>query len=112
MFGWVQNMAAFQLCTDPIAYIMHKRGIPLHYYIDDYTAVSPEDTAAQAFHQLCDLLKELGLPLNKDKLTPTIKCLCCLGIGVNIVNKTMGIHSGKLLEINKCLIVQHKTHLR
>ena len=39
-FGWVHGMAAFQLCSDSIAFMMKKLGINLHCYIDDYVAVA------------------------------------------------------------------------
>ena len=63
-FGWIHGTAAFQLCSDVIAYIMKARGISLHCYIDDYIAVLPRASAWNAFEQLCDLLEELGLPIN------------------------------------------------
>ena len=74
MFCWTLGMAAFQLCSDAIAFIMAKQGVKLHCYIDDYVAVVPRVRAASAFQCLHTLLQELGLPVNPDKLTPLTKC--------------------------------------
>ena len=83
-FGWTHGSAAFQILSDAIAHIVAKAGIKLHCYIDDYIAVVPKTKADDKFKHVCDLLTELGLPLNYDKLTPPTKRLTCLGIDINI----------------------------
>ena len=47
-FGWVHEMATFQLCSDAIAFSMAKQDVKLHCYIDDYIAVVPK-----AEHRYC-----------------------------------------------------------
>ena len=71
-FGWMHGSSSFQILPDAIAYIMRKEGIQLRCYIDDYIAVVPKSKVHTAFHRLCDLLNELGLPMNSDKLTPPL----------------------------------------
>ena len=44
-FGWVHGTAAFQLCSDTIAFMMKKLGVNLHCYIDDYVAVASQHEA-------------------------------------------------------------------
>ena len=90
-FRWVHGTAAFQLCSDTIAYMMKTRGVTLHCYIDDYIAVLPRDRAQNAFEQLCTLLEELGLPMNLEQLTSPTKCLTCLGIEIDIDKNVMRI---------------------
>ena len=68
-FGWTHGSASFQILSDAITYIMKKEGIQLRCYIDDYIAVVPKSKADTVFHRLCALLRELGLPINHDKLT-------------------------------------------
>ena len=69
-FGCTHGSAAFQILSDAIAHIVAKADIKLHCYIDDYIAVVPKTKAEEKFKYVCDLLTELGLPLNCDKLTP------------------------------------------
>ena len=105
-------MAAFQFCSDTIVFIIKTRGVRLHCYIDDYIAVLPRDRAQNAFDQLCALLKELGLPMNMDKLTAPTKCLTCLGIEVDIDKNIMRIQPDKSQEIYaECLKVKSKKFL-
>ena len=68
--GWTRGSSSVQILSDAIAYIMRKEGIQLRCYIDDYIVVVPKSKVHTAFHRLCDLLNELGLPINSDKLTP------------------------------------------
>ena len=108
-FGWTHGSVAFQILSDAIAHIVAKAGIKLHCYIDDYIAVVPKTKAEDKFKHVCDLLTELGLPLNYDKLTPPTKRLTCLGIDINIDNNTMSISEDKLRSIHEeCIRVSTK----
>ena len=115
------------LCVDPVdciklgikwngQYFIDKAiafgGVTLHCYIDDYIGVLPRDKAQNAFEQLCTLLRELGLPMNLEKLTPPTKCLTCLGIEVDVDRNVMRIQPDKLREIyRECLKVKSKKFL-
>ena len=84
----------------------------LHCYIDDYIVVTSKSKASEQFAMLCDLLDELGLPMNKDKLTPPSKRITCLGIDIDIENNTMSIAQNKVKAIYaECLAVSKKTVL-
>ena len=108
-FEWTHGSAAFQILSDAIAHIVAKADIKLHCYINDYIAVVPKTKAEEKFKYVCDLLTELGLPLNCDKLTPPppppTKRLTCLGIDINIDNNTMSISEDKLQSIQECVRV-------
>ena len=83
-FGWTYGSASFQILADAIAHIMAKKGVKLHYYIDDFIVVTSNLKAEKQFSYLCDLLHEFGLPLNKDKLSPPTKRLPCLSIDMTL----------------------------
>ena len=111
-FGWVHGTAAFQLCSDIIAFIMKISGVTLHCHIDDYITIFPCESRQNTFLQLFTLLKELGLPMNCEKLTPPTKCLTCLGIEVDIDKNVMRIQPDKLQEIYaECLNIRFKKSL-
>ena len=111
-FGWTHGSASFQLLSDAVAYIMNKEGVTLRCYIDDYIAVVPKHKANHAFRRLCEVLNELGLPINRDKLTPPTKHLTCLGIDFDIENNIISISKDKLEAIYaECVEVSTKTSL-
>ena len=111
-FGWTHGSGSFQILSDAIAYIMAKHGVKLHCYIDDYIVVASKSKAAGQFTLLCDLLKDLGLPLNQDKVTPPTKKLTCLGIDIDINTNTMSIAQDKLQDIYEaCVQASTKTYL-
>ena len=111
-FGWKHGCGSFQILSDAIAHIMAKKGVKLHCYIDDYIVVTSKSKASEQFTMLCDLLDELGLPMNKNKLTPPSKRITCLGIDIDIDNNTMSIAQDKVKAIYAdCLAVSKKTVL-
>ena len=84
----------------------------LHRYIADYIVVTSNSKASEQFAMLCDLLHKLGLPLNKDKLTPPSKQITCLEIDIDIYNNTMSIAQDKIKAIYaECLAVSKKAEL-
>ena len=72
-FGWTHGSGSYHLLSDAIAHIMAKKGVKMHCYIDDYIVVTSKLKATKQFSMLCDLLQELGLPLNENKVTPSRK---------------------------------------
>ena len=111
-FGLTHRSRSFQILSDTIAYIMTKKGEKLHCYIDDYIVVTMKLKATEQFSTLCDLLQELGLPLNIDKVTPPTRSLTYLGIHIDIDNNTMSIAQDKLEVIyEECLAVSNKNVL-
>ena len=111
-FGWVHGSTAFQMVSDAIVHIMSTRGYKIFAYIDDFVAILPSDVATEAFQALYDLIRELGLPINPDKVIPPCKALTCLGIHINLETKTLSIDSEKLKAIHdECHRTRLKKHL-
>ena len=76
-------MALCQLGSNRITFMIKKLGVNLHCYI------ATRHEAEQSFNQICDLLKELGLPINQNKLTSPTKCLTVLSTEIDIQANTM-----------------------
>ena len=111
-FGWTHRSGAFQILSDAVAFIMAKNGVKLYCYIDDYIVISSKHKASQEFALLCNLLTDLGLPINENKLTPPTKRLTCLGIDIDIDTNTMSITQDKLEAIYaECITVSNKNSL-
>ena len=83
----MHRSGSLQILSDAIAHIMAKKGVKLHCYIDDYIVVTSKLQAIKQCSDLCDLLHELGIPL--DKLSPPTKKLMYSGIDIDIDNNTI-----------------------
>ena len=111
-FGWTHGSAAFQMVSDAVTYAMRKSGASVFAYIDDFIGVSPRRDAMRHFQHLHNLLQELGLPINLDKLNPPCRDLICLGIRIQIPQASLSIDPQKLRAIHdECLHVTHRTYL-
>ena len=85
--------------------------IRLYNYIDDLVYIAPPppppppppDEIHNAYNYLTNLLQQLGLDISKEKLVPPTTSLICLGIQVNVFQKTISISQDKLQQIhNNC----------
>ena len=102
----------FQMVSDAIVHIMSTQGYKIFAYIDGFIAILPSDVATEAFQALYELICELGLPINPDKVIPPSKALPCLGIHINLETRTLSIDPGKLRAIHdECYLTRHKKHL-
>ena len=111
-FGWVHGSVVFQMLSEAIVHIMSKRGFKIFAYIDDFVAILPSNMANEAFQALYELIRELGLPINLDKMIPPCKALTCLGIYIDLEAKTLNIDSEKLKAIHEeCHLTRLKKHL-
>ena len=64
------------------------------------------------FVKLSELFKELGLPMNPDKICPPTRTITCLGITIDLDNNSFSIEKSKVEEIYaECLQVKSKTNL-
>ena len=109
---WSHLAGSFQLCSDSIAFMMKKLGVNIHCYIDDHVVVATRHEAEQYFNQLCDLLKELSLPINQENLPLPTKRLTVLGTEIDIQANTMRIQSNEFLQIyEECLAVRGRKAL-
>ena len=81
-------------------------------YIDDFSVITPKDKVDAYFRMLSDLFQKLGLSMNPDKKTPPCKSLICLGIEINLADKTLKSAPEKLHSIyNMCFQVHQKKFL-
>ena len=79
--------------------MLAKEGIVIWNYIDNtFTALEAEE-AGDKFQILCDLITDLGLPLNPDKVQPPSDSIEIMGVEVNAVLKTIAIPQTKLADI-------------
>ena len=112
VFGWIFGTAAFQMTSDAILYIMRHETDSLFAYIDDFIMVLPEVDAERRFQKLFHLFSQLGLPMNKDKVTPPTRVLTCLGITIDLDNNSLSIEHSKMNEIfEECILVSKKSTL-
>ena len=103
-FGFRHGSTFFQRCSDAIRYIMASQGYNrLYNYIDDLVYIGTPEDIYNAYYYLIDLLQQLGLEISKEKLVPPTTSLVCLGIQVDVIQKTISIPQDKLLQIhNEC----------
>ena len=103
-FGFRHGSTFFQYCSDAIRYIMTSQGYTrLYNYIDDLVYIGPPDEIYNAYNYIIKLLQQLGLDISKEKLVPPTTSLICLGIQVDVVQKTISIPQDKLYQIhNDC----------
>ena len=100
------------MVADAIVYIMAKLGCKIFAYIDDFVGVCTRSKGQQYFEALYDLITDLGLPVNPDKVDPPTTELTCLGISINIGNSTLAIDQKKLDTIyQECCLTLHVKYL-
>ena len=68
----------------------------LFNYIDDLIYVDLPHDIHKSFKFLQELLQDLGLEISSSKLVPPTKSAVCLGILVDITNRTTSIPPEKL----------------
>ena len=99
-FGFRLGSRFFEKCSDAIRYMMSQAGHNgLMNYIDDLLYVGPPSTIWDSYHDLLQLLQDLGLEVSQSKLVPPSTQVICLGILVDSVNKTLSIPEDKLKDI-------------
>ena len=103
-FGAVHGTAIFQRISDLVHFLMAKRGFIVHNYIDDIYAVAHKDSADEAFATLKDILHNIGLPLNDNKVFAPCTTLNIMGIVVDIQTRTFSITPEKMREISHTCI--------
>ena len=109
-FGWIHGSKSFQLVADAIVHIISKLGYKVFAYIDDFVRVCTRSKGQHYFKTLDDIITDLGLSVNTDKVDPTIAELTCLGISINIGNSTLAIYQKKLNTIYQecCVTLEFK----
>ena len=111
-FGAVHGTAIFQRITDAIRNILRSEGIIIWNYIDDLFACAEESEADYVFCRMYELIEQLGLPINPDKVVSPTTIMTCMGIRIDAENKTLSLTKEKLHElqllcdnfVNKCRV--------
>ena len=88
-FGFRHGSFFFQKCSDAIRYIMKKFSYPnLLNYIDDLIYIGLPSSIQASYEFLLQLLQDLGLKISQNKLAAQSTSVVCLGILVDLVNRT------------------------
>ena len=91
-FGFRHGSLFLQRCSDAIRYIMTSHGHKgLFNYIDDLIYTGLPSEIHNSYQFLLNLLQELRLDISRKKLIPPSTSVICLGILVDLVNKTISI---------------------
>ena len=98
-FGAIHGTAIFQRITDLVRFLMAKRGFKVHNYIDDIYGVCHRDQVDEAFQALKDILTNIRLPLNHNKVFSPCRKLDIMGICVDVKSCTFSIAPKKMAEI-------------
>ena len=111
-FGAVHGTAIFQRIMDFIRFLMAQNGFTVYNYIDDMYACIHADKAQEAFKLLQDIIVNLGLPLNENKVLAPAKSMSIMGILVDVDKRTFSIPREKLDEIyDECARTMLKSQL-
>ena len=99
-FGFRLGSGFFEKCSDAIRYMMSQAGHNgLMNYIDDLLYVGTPSEIWTSYYDLLQLLQDLGLEVSHSKLVPPSTQVICLGIAVDIIQKTLSIPEDKLKDI-------------
>ena len=90
-FGFKNGAAVCQLCTDVITHTLRRQKIWLMNYLDDYIGISNVNQAEGHFNSLLNLLDQVGLPVNKNKVEAPSSVITCLGIQIDAKNGVLSI---------------------
>ena len=109
-FGFKGGASFCQLCTDAVTYLMSTQNYWVMSYLDDIIGVDVPVKAHKAYYSMLNLLEQLGLPVNRDKISAPVLKLVCLGIQVDTRTGVLSIPQEKLCKIkNLCDQWQNKT---
>ena len=89
----------FQRISDSIRHILGDMGISVHNYIDDIFAAEEADYGKDSLRAVCELIRQLGLPLNEDKVQGPSKVLTIMGIEIDVERHSLAIPTENLDEI-------------
>ena len=89
----------FQRISDAVRRMLLEQGIRTWNYIDDTFAAFERPDADMKFNTMCNLMQELGLPLNPDKVNWPAEALDIMGITVNVRDRSLAIPHQKMTDI-------------
>ena len=89
----------FQRISDDIRHMLSQDNIIVWNYIDDIFAAWESQGSIDKFETLCNLVRDLGLPLNDEKVEPPSDSMIIMGIHINVPERTIEILANKMEEI-------------
>ena len=109
-FGLKSGASACQSVTDCVTHLLENAGHWTCSYLDDIIGVAPAQSANNAFLALTNLIMSLGLPINRDKVSPPVTRLTCLGIDIDVKTGMLHIPGEKIKHIkSECARWMSKT---
>ena len=109
-FGFKGGASFCQFCTDAITYLMNSQNYWVMSYLDDIIGVDGPIKASKAYYSPLNLLHQLGLPVNVDKISAPVSKLIYLGIQVDAEIGVLSIPQEELCKIkNLCGQWENKT---
>ena len=97
-FGAANGTVIFQRISDAIRRILLNEEINVWNYIDDIFACVDHTEAHRVFNRLVQLIQELGLPINLDKVVAPADGMTCMGIEVDARRHTVRLPQTKINE--------------
>ena len=98
-FGAVNGTVIFQHLSDAIRKILLSENIKIWNYIDNIFACVPAPRVDGMFDRVEQVIQELGLPINYDKIVRPVDNIIYMGIEVNAKQRTVRMPTGKMNEI-------------
>lgn len=99
-FGARASPTHFHRISQSIKRMMERRGYNVVAYQDDFLCVAETyDTCLDAWVTMIELLLQLGLEVNRDKLVAPCTCLVFLGIQIDTVQCNLALPEDKLQDI-------------
>lgn len=103
-FGASRSPGIFHRLTQSVTRMMSRRGFTVLAYLDDFLIIADtEQDCWTAFHELCNLLRNLGFTINWDKVDCPTQSLIYLGIEINSVRRQLILPERKIREIKAAL---------
>ena len=99
VFGAVNGTMIFQRISDAVRHMLRQEGMIVWNYIDDVFAAFEAEGSDSKFNNMCQLITDLGLPLNPKKVEPPSDIMTIMGIQIDILSKTVSIPGEKMAEI-------------
>ena len=99
VFGAVNGTIIFERISDAIRYMLKQQNIEAWNFIDNTFAAIEAEGAMEKFKLVFSLIRDLGLPLNPDKLQEPSHVVVIMGITVDVVARTPSFPLEKMREI-------------
>ena len=101
LFGYIHGSTCCQRLTDAIRYICCRHNVWLFNYCDDLIGVELPEFAQEAFLFTKNLIENIGLSINPDKLVAPSAVVVCIGIQISVTRMTFSIPPEKMHDIRR-----------